>query len=169
MKKLWLCLFLPLLATPAVAKKRTPQATCETQFTIVREDALKNLTQGLSRKQAEWYEKKIQKKYPDVCYVDPAPDVPLVFFISETIAVYHGTQIMKTRSRSETTFNADTDVTGDVNADADTTGTATTTTTHSTPVRYSFDYRLFILTAETKEAPVAGKGVTASREGASTR
>jgi hypothetical protein len=151
MKRLWPCLVFPLLASSAFAKKRNSLPTCQTQFTVVREDALKNLTQGLSRKQAEWYEKKIQKKYPDVCYVDPAPYVRLVFFITVTPAVYHGTHVY---TQTETHDNpVDATATDQDGNQYDVDGTVTTTSTTSTAVPYSVNYGIYRLTLETREGP----------------
>lgn len=80
MNRIVASLLLGLLAMPAWAKKGEPLAPCPTKFTVIQEDTLKNITQGLSKKQVEWFDKKIEKKYPDVCYVAPGPDVHLVFY-----------------------------------------------------------------------------------------
>jgi len=153
MSKIITAFFLAFLALPGLAKKHSPVATCQTKFTVVREDHLKNITQGLSKKDAKWFEKKIEKKYPDVCYVAPAPEVPLVFYISVAPAVYHGTRV------AQHTETHDSPVTGTVTDEngsrSDIQGTTTTTTTTSTAVPYSLDYGVFTLTVETSET--AGK------------
>jgi hypothetical protein len=152
MKRLWPCLVFPLLASSAFAKKQNAQATCETQFTVVREDALRNITQGLSRKQGEWYQKKIQKKkYADVCYAAPDSDVPLVFFITVTPAVYHGTYI---DTQTETHHSpVDATATDQDGNQYDVDGTVTTRSTTSTAVPYSVNYGIYTLTVETREGP----------------
>ena len=129
-----------LCALPATAhKKKTPadRSLCKANFSVVQEDALKNITQGLSKKDAKWFEKDIQKKYPDVCYVPPAPDVSLVFLVTVTAAVYHGT-----RSENEPVDGTVTDQNGN---DAGTVDGSVATT-----VPYSKDYGIFTLTVETK-------------------
>lgn len=141
MGKIFAAFLLAFLALPALAKKHEPVATCQTKFTVVREDHLKNITQGLSEKDARWFEKKIEKKYPDVCYVAPAPSVSLVFFISVVPDVYHGTRVVTTQSQSNT------NISGDVDA------TARTTTNSEATVPYDVDYGVYTLTIQTREGP----------------
>jgi len=144
-------LLLGLLAMPALAKKREPVAPCQTKFTVIQEDTLKNIKQGLSKQQLGWFYKQVQKKYPDVCYVPPAPDVPLVFFIIVTPDIYHGTRV------ETDTETHDSPVSGTVtNADGSTSdidGTVKTTTTSSTAVPYTVHYGVYSLTVETSEGP----------------
>lgn len=130
---------LTFLTLPALAEEHKPVAQCQTKFTVVQQDSLKNITQGLPKKQAEWFKKEIEKKYPDVCYVGPSANVPLVFFITVTAAVYHGTRVETTQSDS------DTRISGDIDA------TATTTTKTDTEVPYDVDYGVYTLTVETRE------------------
>lgn len=141
----------PLLvsAQKASTEKKPAEATCAVKFSVVTEDVLKNINQGLSEKDAKWFEKKIQKKYPDVCYAAPSPDIRLVFYITATPAVYHGTRVV-TDSQSN-----DSPVSGTVtNEDGSTStvdGTVTTTSTSSTAVPYSVNYAIFTLTVETEQ------------------
>jgi|SRR6266849_1435163 hypothetical protein len=80
-----LCRSLLLLLTlPAVAQN------CKYTFAIVVKDELNNIRQGVDSSTTEWLEKKMAKKYPDVCYRPGAP--PLVFYVSDRPAVYHGTR-----------------------------------------------------------------------------
>ncbi|HXH51420.1 MAG TPA: hypothetical protein VNM47_18940 [Terriglobia bacterium] len=129
------------LAVPALAKKPAPAPTCETKFTVVIEDDLHNIKQGLADKDVKWFKKEIEKKYPDVCYVAPAPEVPLVFYISTSPAVYHGTRRVTTQSQSKT------DISGDVDA------TARTATDSESTVPYDVNYDICTLTIETRDGP----------------
>jgi hypothetical protein len=151
MNKIVLPFFLAFLVMPAWAKKHEPAAPCQTEFTVVKQDSLKNVTQGLSQKGAEWFEKNIQKKYPDVCYVAPGPNVHLVFFISVTPDVYHGTRV------EHSTETHDSPVSGTVTDEdgnrSNIDGTVKTTTTSSTAVPYDVPYGIFTLTVKTSEAP----------------
>jgi hypothetical protein len=105
-------------------------AQCKFSFSVVTEDTLKNITQGLPQKDAEWFEKKIQNKYPDVCYVAPNPDVPLVFFILVTPDVYHGTHVVTSTNTQESPVSGTiTDENGNTSTLS---GTETTTTQSST-------------------------------------
>jgi hypothetical protein len=101
----------------------------------VQEDSLKNITQGLTEKDAKWFEKKIQKEYPDVCYVAPNPDVPLVFLVTVTPAVYQGT-----RSENEPVDAQVKDQNGNEAGTVD--GTVKTT------IPYDVDYGVFTLTVQ---------------------
>src|ERR1700722_11995417 len=56
---------------------------CTLKFTVVWKNKLKNLRQGLSSSDLKWFEEKMAKKYPGICYSDPSPSVTFVFFISE--------------------------------------------------------------------------------------
>jgi hypothetical protein len=141
MSKILTAFLLSSLALPAVAAKPKPVATCQTKFTVVIEDDLHNIKQGLSDKDAKWFENKMEKKYPGVCYVEPASQPPLVFYISVSPAVYHGTRRVTNQSQSNT------DINGDVNA------TARTTTNSESTVPYDVDYHIFTLTIETRGGP----------------
>ena len=141
-----------LCALPAAAhKKKTPadRSLCKANFSVVQEDALKNITQGLSKKDAKWFEKDIQKKYPDVCYVPAAPDVPLVFFLTVTPDVYHGTKVVTDSQTNDSPVSGT--VTNEDGSTSSVDGTVTTTTTSSTAVPYSFRYGIFTLAIETKQ------------------
>ena len=79
------------LAT-AVAAGQSP-GPC-TQFTVLTQDKLQNVKPGLSKEDQKWFREKVEKKNPSVCYVDPAPNVSLVFVIIVTPDTYHGTRIV---------------------------------------------------------------------------
>ena len=141
-----------LAATVGGPSKKKPKdnSACKANFTVVFEDSLKNVTQGLSAKDADWFGKKIEKKYPDVCYVPPSPDIALVFMVTVTPDVYHGTRVV---TNTQTQDNPVTGTVTDDNGDTSTVnGTVTTTTTSSTAVPYSVKYGIFTLTIETAQA-----------------
>lgn len=138
MSKMVIAVFLVFFPLPALAKKHKSVVPCKTKFSVVTEDKLRNIRQGLPEKDAKWFKKKVEKHYPDVCYVAPAPDVPLVFFITVVPAVYHGARVVPSQSQSNT------NISGDVDA------TATTTTNSSTTVPYSVNYGIYTLTVETR-------------------
>ena len=144
-------LALALLAVPAAAKKRDPVVPCQTQFTVVQQDILKNVRQGLSKEQMKWFDKKLQEKYPDVCYVAPSADVRLVFYIIITPDVYHGTRVeTNTETHDSPVSGTVTDENGNT---SDINGTAKTTTTSSTAVPYTVHYGIYTLTVQTNDGP----------------
>jgi hypothetical protein len=55
-----------------------------TYFTVVTQDKLNNVKQGLSSQDVKWFRKSIAKKYPGVCYAEPSPSVPIIFVITVT-------------------------------------------------------------------------------------
>lgn len=67
------------------------------KFSVVTEDKLRNLSQGLSADDRKWFRDKVERKNPGVCYTDPGQNVPIVFFISVTPDTYHGTRVVMTR------------------------------------------------------------------------
>jgi hypothetical protein len=146
MSKTITAFLIALVALPALAKKHSPEATCQTKFTVVQEDHLKNITQGLSKKDTEWFKKKVEKKYPDVCYVAPSPKVPLVFFISVTPAVYHGTRVVRDTQTHNAPVNAT--VTDENGNTSNVSGTVQQTTTSSTAVPYTHEYSAFTLSVK---------------------
>lgn len=122
-----------------------PNRPC-TQFSVVTQDKLKNLKQGLSADDQKWFREKVEKKNPAVCYVDPAPGVSLVFLIIVTPDTYHGTRVVTdTSTNSSPTSGTITDESGNT---ASYSGTQQTTTSSSTAVPYSFEYGIYTLSVE---------------------
>jgi hypothetical protein len=135
---------LMLVPVAATAKnKDNGRPHCATTYSIVQEDTLGNVKQGLNQKNLKWADKDLEKKYPDVCYADSDPSVKTVFVITVTPATYHGTRV-ETNTNTTPTSGTVTDQDGNT---ATYQGTATTTT--STAVPYSFEYGKFMLTVET--------------------
>ena len=97
------------------------KAHCKVLFSVVREDRLRNISQGLTNKQPGWYVKKLLKKYPDVCHMPPDLRIHVVFLITVTPAVYHGTRVER-ESHPTSGSGTVTDNQGDT-ADVQTTGT----------------------------------------------
>jgi hypothetical protein len=131
-------------ALPPVAQGQS-QLSC-IHFTVVTRDKLNNLKQGLSTDDVKWFQKAFAKKFPGVCYVDPAPTVPVVFYITVTPDVYHGTRIVRDTSTHTDPVNAT--VTDQNGNSSQVNGTVETTTTSSTAVPYSLDYGIFTLSVE---------------------
>lgn len=119
------------------------------QFSVVMQDTLKNLKQGLSPDDRKWFREKVEKKNPSVCYVDPAPSVSLVFVIVVTPDTYHGTRVVtNTSTNSNPTSGTITDQDGNT---ATYSGTQETTSTTSTAVPYSFEYGIYTLSVERQQ------------------
>ncbi len=115
-------------------------------LTVVSRDKLNNVKEGLSADDVKWFQKKFAKKYPGVCYAEPAPTVPIVFYISVTPDTYHGTRVVSdTSTHSDPVNGTVTDQSGNT---SQVSGTVETTTTSSTAVPYSFEYGIFTLSVE---------------------
>jgi len=140
-------LILMLLAIPvgaAAKNKDNGRPPCATTYSVIQEDTLGNVQQGISKsKDLKWADKDLEKKYPDVCYAAPDPSVKTVFVITVAPATYNGTKVV-TNTDTTPTSGTVTDTDGNT---ATYQGTQTTTT--STAVPYSFDYGKFMLTVET--------------------
>ena len=140
-------LILILLAIPvgAVAKnKDNGRPHCATTYSVIQEDKLGNVQQGISKsKDLKWADKDLGKKYPDVCYAAPDPSVKTVFVITVAPATYNGTKVV-TNTDTTPTSGTVTDTDGNT-----ATYQGTQTTTSSTAVPYSFEYGKFMLTVET--------------------
>lgn len=119
------------------------------QFTVVTQDKLKNFNQGLSADDQKWFHEKVQKKAPSLCYVDPSPAVPLVFFITVTPDTYHGTRVVTNTSTASNPVNGTiTDQDGNT---SQVSGTVESTSTSSVAVPYSFEYGIFTLSLELQQ------------------
>lgn len=140
-------LILMLLAIPvgaAAKNKDNGRPPCATTYSVIQEDKLGNVQQGISKsKDLKWADKDLEKKYPDVCYAAPDPSVKTVFVITVAPATYNGTKVV-TNTDTTPTSGTVTDTDGNT---ATYQGTQTTTT--STAVPYSFEYGKFMLTVET--------------------
>jgi len=141
-------LLIVLLALPCAAE-------CRVKFSAVYKDDLNNVQQGFGPKTLEWYEKKMTKKYPDVCY-DPGP-APVVLFFSSRPAVYHGVKKYSTTTTQDNpvhgtvTDNSPGSSTygqevGEVNGTVE----SSTTTEHSVP--YDVDYDRLYLSVEQEQS-----------------
>jgi len=148
MSKAALLVVLALAAMPlrlAAKNKDSGRPRCASSYSIVQEDKLGNVQQGLSNpKNVKWVNKELEKKYPDVCYAPPNPSVTTVFVITVTPATYNGTRVV-THTESTPTSGTVTDTSTGQTA----TYEGTQTSTSSTVVPYSFEYGKFTLTIET--------------------
>lgn len=137
-----LAVFYVLFVTGASAQTKP---SC-TYFTVVAQDKLNNIKQGLSPADVKWFQKTFAKKYPGVCYADPTPTVPIVFYITVTPDVYHGTRVVQhTSTQSNPVSGTVADQNGNT---AQISGTERTTTTSSTVVPYSVQYGIYTLSVE---------------------
>ncbi|HEU5336584.1 MAG TPA: hypothetical protein VFU27_11500, partial [Terriglobales bacterium] len=79
---------------------------CATVYSVILQDTLGNIQQGISKpKNVKWATKDLEKKYPDVCYAPPGPSVKTVFFLTATPATYHGTRIVRHTETHDTPIN----------------------------------------------------------------
>ena len=141
-------LILMLLAIPvgaAAKNKDNGRLPCATTYSVIQEDTLGNVRQGISKaKDLKWADKDLEKKYPDVCYAAPDPSVKTVFVITVAPATYNGTRVVTTTDTTPTSGTV-TDTSGQQVG----TYEGTQTSTSSTAVPYSFEYGKFMLTVET--------------------
>ncbi len=141
--------YLALLLISCIPLSAETSRSC-IQFSVVMQDTLKNLKQGLSPDDQKWFREKVEKKNPSVCYVDPAPSVSLVFVIIVTPDTYHGTRVVtNTSTNSNPTNGTITDQDGNT---ATYSGTQETTSTTSTAVPYSFEYGIYTLSVERQQS-----------------
>ena len=60
----------------------------------------------MSADNLKWFQKKFAKTYPGVCYADPAPTVPIVFYLSVTPDTYHATRVVENTATQSIPVNA---------------------------------------------------------------
>jgi hypothetical protein len=135
-----------LLSYSAFAQQTSSQASsCVVTFTVITEDTLKNVKQGLLPKDAEWAS-KLTKKFPGVCYVEPNRRPSAVLYISVAPDTYHGTRtVANTSTSSGPVRGTVTDQDGNT---SQVNGTQETTTTSYDQVPYSVDYGIYTLLVE---------------------
>jgi hypothetical protein len=128
---------------------RNSSPSC-TYFTVVTQDKLNNVKQGLSADDVKWFQKSFAKKYPSVCYAEPAATVPVVFYITVTPDVYHGTRVVsQTSTHSDPVSGTVTEQDGST---SQVSGTVESTTTSSTAVPYSVEYGIYTLSVERRKS-----------------
>lgn len=120
----------------------TCSAQCRTTFSVIREDTLGNIDQGLASKDADWAH-RLEKKYPDVCYAGASADATVTFFISVKPAVYQGTRTVN-NTHTDTVPVSGTITDQDGNS-ATISGTQQVTSTTSSEVPYSVNYGIYTL------------------------
>jgi hypothetical protein len=141
----FLLTFLPIASATVVSSQTTVACI---PFTVVSKDTLGNIKQGLSAENAKWFQSKVAKKYPNVCYAEPSPTVAVIFYITVTPDVYHGTRVENQTSTESNPVNATvTDQNGNI---LQVSGTEQTTTTTSTAVPYSVQYGIYTLSVESR-------------------
>jgi hypothetical protein len=141
-----------LLSYSAFAQKTTTAQPpgCVVTFTVVTQDTLKNVRQGLLPKDAEWANSKLAKQYLGICYVEPAQKPDVVLYISVTPDTYHGTRTVANTSTESGPVQATvTDQDGNTSRIS---GTQQTTTTSYDHVPYSVDYGIYSLFVERPES-----------------
>jgi hypothetical protein len=142
--RLLILIFL-VASTGALAKsKDNGRPPCATTYSVVQQDTLGNVQQGLTNpKNLKWVDGDLEKKYPDVCYVAPDRSAKTLFVITVMPATYHETRV-ETDTQTTPTSGTVTDTDGNT-----ATYQGTQTTTSSTAVPYSFEYGKYMLTVET--------------------
>jgi hypothetical protein len=144
-----------ILLTPAGKQLKTKiqlsrNPKLRTDFSVVTEDALHNTKQGLSPDDVKWFLESIEQKYPKACYVDPAPSVAVVFYVTVTPDTYHGTRVVESESTQSSPVTGT--ITDESGNQSQVQGTVKTTTSSSTAVPYSVEYGIFTLAVERRGA-----------------
>jgi hypothetical protein len=133
-----------LICLPCCAQ-RFQSSSCIVTFTVVTQDTLKNVKEGLLARDAEWA-RKLTNKFPGVCYVEPAQRPSAFLYISVVPDTYHGTRtVANTSTASGDVRGTVTDQDGNT---ARINGTQETTTTSYDKVPYSVDYGIYTLSVE---------------------
>lgn len=130
----------------ASAKTTDVPSSCSTRFTVVTRDTLSNVEQGLSAKDMEWFQKKLAKKYSDVCYAKLSSAPAIFFYITETPDTFYGTRVVNNTSTASNPVSAT--ITDQEGNTARVNGTVQTTSTSSTVIPYSFAYAIYTLSVE---------------------
>jgi hypothetical protein len=110
---------------------------------VVSWDKFNEVTLGLSAADVNWFQKKFAKKFPAICYADPALAAPIVFFITVAPHVSPGTRVVnQTSMQTKPVSGTITDQDGNA---SQVSGAEEKTTTRSTAVPNSVEYGIYTL------------------------
>lgn len=123
-----LLIFFPLTLVSATRPKPGDVRRDCVTFTIVSVDSLNNMKWGASNGDVHWITKKLEKKYPNVCYVNGVKGISAILLIRNTPAVYNGS---KTVDENSTVSDEDGEQVGTIDTDKQ--------------VPYSFRYSIYTL------------------------
>lgn len=142
-----------LLSGVGVCQKAPTFNGCKLTFAVARIDDLGNTLPNFRQETAEWFQKKIAVKYPEICYTEKDSDVVMVF--SSRPAVYRGVRRVSNSNTTESPIHGtvtDRDVSSSSYGEKVGTidGTVETTTTTESAVPYNVDYELLYLTIQLK-------------------
>jgi hypothetical protein len=129
-----------LLCEAGVSAQTKPSCT---YFTVVSWDKFNEVTRGLSAADVKWFQKTFAKKFPTICYAEPALAVPIVFFITVAPDVSHGTRAVNQASTQTKPVSGT--ITGQDGNTSQASGAEETTTTRSTAVSRSAEYGIYTL------------------------
>jgi len=164
--------FFLFLAVAFAKTKDNGRPPCSVLYSVLQRDELGNVQEGLANaKKVKWAGKDLEKKYPDVCYLEtdqerarhpptfeiingdpPPPPMEVTFWITVTPATYHGTRVVTTTNQGPQSGTVN-----DTGGEQIGTYQGTTTSTSSTAVPYSFEYGKFMLIIE--EVTPDGKAI----------
>lgn len=124
---------------------------CSIHFSILTVDELRNVDHGFTKSELKWYNDKLRKKFPDICYAPPGAPSEVTFFLTATPAVYHGARVETDTTTNDEPVQAT--VTAQDGTTSDVSGTVQSTSQSSAVVPYSVAYSIVDLAIELPVGP----------------
>lgn len=82
MKRIILTLLIAIAFEGLPSCAQSTDGPCSIKFSLVERDTLGNVNVGFSPDGQKWFEKKVSKRYPNVCYTEQKPNIGIWFYIS---------------------------------------------------------------------------------------
>ena len=84
MNRYWTALFLAVCLVTSPSHAQQKAISCTIKFSFAQRDTLGNVDIGFAPADQHWFEKKVTKKYPNVCYTDQKANEGIWFYLSKS-------------------------------------------------------------------------------------
>lgn len=81
-KRIILALLIAIVFVGLPSCAQSTDGPCSIKFSLAERDTLGNVNVGFSLDGQKWFEKKVSKRYPNVCYTEQKPNIGIWFYIS---------------------------------------------------------------------------------------
>lgn len=81
-KRIILALLIAIIFVGLPSCAQSTDNPCSIKFSLAERDTLGNVNIGFSPDGRKWFEKRVSKRYPNICYTEQKPNVGIWFYIS---------------------------------------------------------------------------------------
>lgn len=80
--KLHFAALLVVIGLTTLSSQAQMSVSCKIKFSLAERDTLGNVNVGFDSNEQKWFEKKVEKQYPTICYADQKTNEGIWFYIS---------------------------------------------------------------------------------------